>query len=86
MNSQPLTTTQVGSLVKMLELTQDHEFTCGECLMHVAEFAESKLAGLPRDERLILVEQHLALCTECREEYQALIEILKAQSSEAITE
>jgi hypothetical protein len=80
MNPQPLRNDQVGNLLKLLDLTQDREFTCGECLMHVGEFAESKLAGLPLDEALILVEQHLALCPECREECEALMEILKAQS------
>ena len=80
MNPQPLTTEQVGNLVKMLDLTQEREFTCGECLMHAGEFAEAKLAGLPLHEALTLVEQHLALCPECREECEALKEILKAQS------
>jgi len=78
MNPQPLTTEQVGSLVKMLDLTQDREFTCDECLIHIGEFAESKLAGIPLHEALTLVEQHLALCPECREECEALMEILKA--------
>ena len=73
-----LTSEQVGSIVKMLGLTRDREFNCGECLQHVSEFAECQLANKPVSEVIASVEQHLALCPECREEYEALMKILKA--------
>jgi uncharacterized protein with PIN domain len=73
-----LTEAQVGSIVKMLGLTTDREFNCSECLQHVSEFAECQLASKPLDEVIAKVEQHLALCPECREEYEALMKILKA--------
>jgi len=75
---QRLTSEQVGSIVKMLGLTTDREFNCSECLQHVSEFAEYQLANKPVGEVIAKVEQHLALCPECREEYEALIKILKA--------
>ena len=75
---QRLTSEQVGSIVKMLGLTTDREFNCSECLQHVSEFAESQLAQQPVGEVIARVEQHLALCPECREEYEALMKILKA--------
>jgi uncharacterized protein with PIN domain len=75
---QRLTNAQVGSIVKMLGLTRDREFNCSECLQHVSEFAECQLAGKPVSEVITSVEQHLALCPECREEYLALMKILKA--------
>jgi len=77
---QRLTREQVGSIVKMLGATTDHELDCGECLQHVGEYAETRLAGRPVDEVLAGIEQHLALCPECREEFLALMEILKAGS------
>jgi uncharacterized protein with PIN domain len=75
---QRLTGKQVGGIVKMLGLTAEHELNCGECLQHVSEFAERQLAREPLDEVIARVEQHLALCPECREEYEALMKILKA--------
>ncbi len=75
---QRLTREQVGSIVKMLGLTTDREFNCGECLQHVSEFAECQLADKPVGEVIASVEQHLAMCPECREEYLALLRILKA--------
>ena len=77
-NEQRLTREQVGGIVKMLGLTTEREFDCGECLQHVSEFAERQLANKPVGEVISKVEQHLALCPECREEYEALMKILKA--------
>lgn len=75
---QRLTSEQVGSIVQMLANTRDREFNCSECLDHAGEFVESKLAGLQLDEAIALVEHHLALCPECREECEALLKILEA--------
>jgi hypothetical protein len=77
-NKQRLTRAEVGAIVKMLGLTTDRELNCGECLQHVGEFAEGQLAGRPMAEVMASVEQHLALCPECREEFEALMKILKA--------
>jgi len=76
---QRLSSEQVGSIVKMLGLTRDREFNCSECLQHVGEFAECQLTGKPVDEVIASVEQHLALCPECREEFEALLKILKSE-------
>jgi hypothetical protein len=73
-----LTSGQVKSFVKLLGQTREREFDCSECLDHAGEFAESKLAGLKLNEALALVEHHLSVCPECREECEALLKILKA--------
>ncbi len=75
-----LTGDQVRGIVKMLGLTTDHELNCGQCLQHVSEFAEGRLANNPAREVIAEVERHLALCSECREEYEALVRILKAEA------
>jgi len=76
--AQRLTRDEVGGIVKMLSLTTDHELDCGECLRHVGEYAEGRLANQPLAEAIAGVEQHLALCPECREEFEALMRILQA--------
>ena len=52
--------------------------TCDECLDRVSEFAERKLAGRPLPEALLAVDHHLAICRECREEYEALRRALRS--------
>lgn len=63
---------QVKSLLKMLALTKDDEASCDDCLQHMAEFAEASLPGKPIPEGLKRIDDHLRLCGECREEFEAL--------------
>ena len=63
---------KVHSLLNMLALTRDKEATCDECLQHMAEFAETTLTGKSIPAGLQCIEQHLQICGECREEFEAL--------------
>ena len=63
---------QVQALLEMLTLTRDKEVSCDECLQSMAEFAETTLAGKTVTEGLQCIEEHLQLCGECREEFEAL--------------
>ena len=67
-----LTPTQLDDMVRLIGLTRPQEIDCDACAAELAEFAESKLAGRSLPEALQLVEHHLAICPDCREEYQAL--------------
>lgn len=64
-------------VAKSLE-TRDDEVTCDECDLEVARFAEMELSGLRAGEALPIVEEHLAACPCCREEYRALMDALRA--------
>jgi predicted anti-sigma-YlaC factor YlaD len=68
----PLSKKQMEGLMRLVGLTKDSEINCDECLSLVAEFAEQALAGKPIPEGLRAVEHHLSVCSECREEYEAL--------------
>ena len=67
-------------LQKMLDVvraTQSVEIDCDVCLMRVGEFAELNLVGKPIHDGLKAIEQHLAICDECREEYELLCVALR---------
>ncbi|MEZ5356867.1 MAG: hypothetical protein R2762_29870 [Bryobacteraceae bacterium] len=68
----PLSKDELDNLLQLLGNTRAEEIDCEQCLDLVAEFAERVLAGKSPAERLIAVEQHLSVCAECREEYEAL--------------
>ena len=68
---------EVDGLLRLVGLTKDDEIDCDQCLSQVAEFAEHALAGRSMPEGLRAVEHHLAICAECREEYEALKEALR---------
>lgn len=76
---KPLTPQQLQALTQVLSQTRDREYTCSEYQAHTGELAERRLAGLPAGEPLAPVEQHLALCSQCREEFDALLAILSQQ-------
>lgn len=67
---------EIEQLLKLVGQTKDRELNCEECLARVAEFAESQLSGKSVLASLQAVEQHLAVCGECREEYEALQKVL----------
>jgi hypothetical protein len=60
--------------------THPDEIGCDECFEQVDQFVEIKLAGKDPAEALPLVEDHLARCDCCREEFEALLVALQAMS------
>ena len=70
---------QLNALLEMLVLTKDEESTCGDCLKQMAEFAESTLAGKSIPDGLKSIDEHLKLCSECREEFEALRDSLSEE-------
>lgn len=74
---------EIAQLVKLIGQTEDYELNCEQCLALVAEFAESQLSGKSVPAGLQAVEQHLAICSECREEYEALRQTLDSLRGES---
>ena len=77
-----LSKNQIKNLLQLLTKTKDRELNCEECLQQVAEYAEQSLAGSDISKAMALVEQHLSVCQECEEEYQALLSVLKTESDQ----
>ncbi len=73
-----LTPDILKSLIKSAQMAADHEIGCDECFDELHEFAELELAGKSPAEAKPLVKDHLDKCGSCREEYQALLEALRA--------
>jgi predicted anti-sigma-YlaC factor YlaD len=69
---------QIRELLQAVSLTRDHELNCDECLAEVGGFAELTLAGRPVEDAYDLVEQHLQICAECREEFALLLKALES--------
>lgn len=71
---------ELDELIKLIGLTRDTEIDCDECLELVAEYGERVLAGRPIPEGLEAVRHHLAVCGECREEFDVLRRALEERS------
>jgi hypothetical protein len=73
-----LTPEQVGRLLTMIRQTQEVELTCPECLDELDKYTQSILDGLPLDEMLHRVREHLEACPCCTGQYTLVLEMLKA--------
>jgi len=67
-----LSQSEVDELLQLIRLTKDEEIDCGGCLDKIAAFADRELAGKSVPKSLEAISDHLAICPECREEYEAL--------------
>lgn len=76
----PLNTQQIEELLRLIKSTQDDELNCDQCVAPIAEFAERELASKSVREGLRAVEHHLSICSECREEYEALQRALEVMN------
>jgi heterodisulfide reductase subunit B len=65
-------------LLREMAETREVEIGCDECFEQVDRFVEMELSGLNAAQARPLVRDHLKICGECREEFQALLLALRA--------
>lgn len=68
----------IKKLIGMAQNVHPDELGCDECFDQIHEFAEMKLQGKEPEKAMPLVQDHLNKCGECREEFHALLEAMKA--------
>jgi len=64
-------------ILGMLEKTQEEELTCDEVFALLDQFAEMTARGENVSELMPLVELHLEICGDCREEYESLMNVIQ---------
>jgi len=75
-----LSSETIKKIMQSVKSTRDEELHCGHCYDELHQFIELKLSGKNAAEAMPLVQDHLDRCPPCREEYEALLEALKAFS------
>lgn len=65
-------------LVQKLQQTEEVELTCDEVFALLDEYTDMAMKGENVASLMPLVKQHLEMCPDCREEYEALKRILHA--------
>jgi bacterioferritin-associated ferredoxin len=68
----------IQKMMEAVKMTREHELDCGHCYDELDQFVELELSGKNAADVMPLVQEHLNLCGACREEYQALLDALKA--------
>ncbi len=73
----PQESEKVQKMLMMLSNTQDKELTCDDVFALLDQFAELAAQGRDVSQFMPLVQQHLDMCPDCREEFKALERIVK---------
>ena len=77
--SQPMFDRDIfRALIKEIAEAREVEIGCDECFEELDRFVEMRLSGLDAARAMPLVQEHLAICGECREEFEALLASLRA--------
>jgi predicted component of type VI protein secretion system len=63
-------------MMAMLSGTREIELTCDEVFALLDQFAELAAQGEDVAQLMPLIQQHLDMCEDCREEYKALEKII----------
>lgn len=71
---------KLKKLVRMIAETRDEEIGCEECYHELDKFVDQLLDGKHPEEAMPLVEHHLNMCGDCRQEFKALLEALEAST------
>jgi hypothetical protein len=70
-------------MVRGIVTTREDELGCDECFEQVDRFAEMVLANEDAAVAMPLIEDHLNRCKGCREEFEALLDALRAVSAQS---
>ncbi len=73
---------ELKKMLVQLDSTQEVELTCDEVLALLDQFAEAYLRGEDVARLMPLVKHHIDMCADCHEEFDALVRILQAMSSQ----
>jgi hypothetical protein len=80
--SMKLTLDILKKMVRSLSTTKLDEIDCDECFNQVDAFVELELQGKNAAEAMPLVQDHLERCHGCREEFEALLDCIRATTEQ----
>jgi hypothetical protein len=66
------------NMVRAVATTKTNEIGCEECFEQLDQFVELKLQGKNAAEAMPLIQDHLSRCNGCREEFEALLDCIRA--------
>jgi hypothetical protein len=70
----------VLGFLRVLESVPEEEASCDEVYAKIDEYVEREVDKKDAAQLMPLVREHLDLCSECCEEYEALLDILEKTS------
>lgn len=72
-----LSSPQIKALLSLVANATEDDVCCDDCSDHVAQFAETELAGLSPCDSMKKIRNHMQNCPCCNDEFNALIAALR---------
>ena len=67
----------IVKFLRILEGVRAEEMSCDEMFIRLDEFVEAEVQSKDAEKLMPLVREHLDMCPDCDEEYEALLTVLK---------
>jgi hypothetical protein len=74
---EPLPDEVVLGFLRLLETVRAEDASCGEIFTRLDEYVEKQVHSKDAARLMPLVREHLDLCADCCEEYEALLDVLE---------
>jgi hypothetical protein len=72
----------VLGFLRVLESVREEDIPCGEVYARIDEYVEREVGQKDAAQLMPLVREHLDICSECCEEYEALLHVLEKTSKD----
>lgn len=73
----------IMGFLRVLESVREEDVPCDEIYSKIDEYVEREVNKRDAAQLMPLVREHLDICSECCEEYQALLDVLERSSSKS---
>ena len=74
---EPLSDEVVQGFLRVLETIREEDVTCKEVFTQLDEYVQKEVDGKDAARLMPLLREHLDLCSDCCDEYKALLEVIE---------
>ena len=67
----------IVKFLRILDSVRDEEMSCDEMFTRLDEFVETEVQSKDAGKLMPLLREHLDMCPDCDEEYEALLTVLE---------
>lgn len=79
---EPLSDEVVDGFLRVLEKIRAEDVTCEEVFTQLDRYVEKELGGKDAARLMPLLREHLDVCSDCCEEYEALLQVIEKSTAQ----
>lgn len=74
----------MSTLLRAIAMTEEQELSCDDVYALMDQFAEMVQHGEDASRLMPMVQKHLKMCPDCREEYEALLQMMETPAQKEV--